>query len=184
MFDLDKFIEECVQARKESESQKAICEVVAANVTQKTDIIKAIGEPTGAGFEALYQSDDLTILNFTWAPLMSLMPHNHNAWAVIGIYDGREDNIFWKKTGNRIEAAGAKSLMPGTAAMLGKDIIHSVVNPTEKITSAIHVYGGNFFAPGRSEWDPETLEEGKFDFDKSRKIFREANERFSLSQKN
>ena len=43
--------------------------------------------------------------------------HNHNMWAVIGIYTGREDNIFWRKLkdGKHIEAAGAKSLMAGTA---------------------------------------------------------------------
>ena len=32
--------------------------------------------------------------------------------------------------------------------------------------------------PGRSEWDPETLEEHAFDFEKSRRIFRESNARF------
>jgi predicted metal-dependent enzyme (double-stranded beta helix superfamily) len=181
MFDLDRFIEDCIHARREDESHKAVREVVNAAVTDPSGIFEALGEPAGAGFEPLYQGDDLTILNFTWAPLMTLMPHNHNAWAVIGIYSGREDNIFWRKTDDdRIEAAGAKSLMPGSASALGREIVHSVTNPTEKLTSAIHVYGGDFFAPGRSEWDPETLEERPFDIDKSRRIFREANERFAL----
>jgi len=27
---------------------------------------------------------------------MTIMPHNHRMWAVIGIYTGREDNIFWR----------------------------------------------------------------------------------------
>ena len=35
------------------------------------------------------------------------------------------------------------------------------------------------FAPGRSEWDPETLEERAFDVDNARRIFSEANERFN-----
>lgn len=46
---------------------------------------------------------------------MSQLPHNHRMWAVIGIYTGREDNIFWRRvTGNvdgRIEAAGSRSGM-------------------------------------------------------------------------
>ena len=25
------------------------------------------------------------------------MPHDHRMWAAIGIYSGREDNIFWRK---------------------------------------------------------------------------------------
>ena len=143
MFDTDRFIEDCIQARKEDESHKAMREVVLAAIGDKAAVIKALGEPREAGFETLYHNDDLTILNFSWAPLMTLMPHNHNSWAVIGIYGGREDNIFWRKKGNRVEAAGAKSLMQGDVAALGKDIVHSVTNPIEKLTSAIHVYGGD-----------------------------------------
>ena len=182
MFELGKFIEDCKRARSEDESHKAVREVVAEAVTDPAGIFAELGEPAEAGFEKLYQSDDLTIINFTWAPLMTLMPHNHNMWAVIGLYTGREDNIFWRKTDDAIEAAGAESLMPKRAAALGRNIIHSVTNPIEKMTSALHVYGGDFFAPGRSEWDPETLEEHPFDFEKSRRIFRAANARFALVQ--
>lgn len=41
---------------------------------------------------------------------------------------------------DRIEAAGARSLGAGDATLLGSDIIHSVVNPIEKWTRAIHVW--------------------------------------------
>ena len=179
MFELEKFIEDCKAARREDESHKAVREVVAAAVSDPAGIMAALGEPEEAGFQTLHQSDELTILNFTWAPLMTLMPHNHTMWAVIGLYTGREDNIFWRKGPDGLEAAGAKSLGSGTAAALGRDIVHSVTNPLEKMTSALHVYGGDFFAPGRSEWDPETLEERPFDVEKSRRIFREANARFA-----
>lgn len=182
MFDLEKFIENCISARKEDNTHVAMREVLAESISDTASVIKTLGEPEKAGFETLYHSDDLTILNFTWAPLMTLMPHNHNAWAVIGLYGGREDNIFWRKTDSGIEAAGAKSLIPGSATALGRDIIHSVTNPIEKLTSAIHVYGGDFFAPGRSEWDPETLVERDFDIENARRIFREANERFAMHQ--
>jgi hypothetical protein len=45
------------------------------------------------------------------------------------------------------------------AQPLGKDSIHSVSNPPSKFTAAIHVYGGDFFATDRSEWDADTLSE-------------------------
>ena len=110
---------------------------------------------------------------------MTLMPHNHNMWAVIGVYGGREDNIFWRRRGDdsrgRIEAAGAKSLGPRDVRALGRDIIHSVTNPTSQFTGAIHVYGGDFFAVDRSEWDPENLEEHPYDIEKNMKLFEEAN---------
>ena len=79
-------------------------------------------------------------------------------WAVIGIYTGREDNIFWRRLPDgRVEAAGAQSLCERDAVPLGRDIIHSVTNPIPRLTGAIHVYGGDFFAVARSEWDAETL---------------------------
>jgi predicted metal-dependent enzyme (double-stranded beta helix superfamily) len=113
---------------------------------------------------------------------MTIMPHNHLMWAVIGIYAGREDNIFWRRLPDepgRIEAAGAKSLGPGDAEPLGRDIIHTVTNPLPRLTGAIHVYGGDFFAVARSEWDPETLCERALDLDRAARLFEEANARLS-----
>ena len=54
-----------------------------------------------------------------------------------------------------IEAAGAIALSTKDAQAFGPDVIHSVVNPIQRVTGAIHVYGGDFFAAKRSEWDPE-----------------------------
>jgi predicted metal-dependent enzyme (double-stranded beta helix superfamily) len=97
---------------------------------------------------------------------MTIMPHNHQMWAVIGIYTGREDNIFWRRVpgghGGKLEAVGARALSAKDADPLGDNIIHSVTNPIARLT-AIHVYGGDFFGAERSEWDPETLEEGRYD---------------------
>ena len=41
---------------------------------------------------------------------------------------------------NKIEAAGAKALSAADAEPLGSDIIHSVINPIERLSGAIHVY--------------------------------------------
>ena len=58
---------------------------------------------------------------------------------------------------------------------LGRDIIHAVTNPLPRLTGAIHVYGGDFFAASRSEWDPETLLEQRFDMEKNLRLFEQAN---------
>jgi hypothetical protein len=78
----------------------------------------------------------------------------------------------------RPEAAGAKSLRIGDAAPLGRDIIHTVTNPLGRISSALRIYGGDFFAAPRSEWDPETLREQPFDMARTNKSFRDAAARF------
>jgi hypothetical protein len=61
------------------------------------------------------------------------------------------------------------------AEPLGHNIIHSVTNPISRLTGAIHVYGGDFFAAERSEWDPETLREQPYDVEKTLRLFEEAN---------
>ena len=105
------------------------------------------------------------------------MPHNHRMWAVIGIYTGREDNIFWRRVAGasdgKIEAAGARALSDRDAVPLGQDIILSVLNPINRLTGAIHVYGGDFFALARSEWDSERLVEQPFDVEKTLALFEE-----------
>jgi predicted metal-dependent enzyme (double-stranded beta helix superfamily) len=112
---------------------------------------------------------------------MTIMPHDHRMWAVIGVYTGREDNIFWRRVpgsgGGKLEAVGAKALSQRDAEPLGHNIIHSVTNPIRRLTGAIHVYGGDFFQAERSEWDPETLLEGRYSSEKTMRLFEEANAR-------
>jgi predicted metal-dependent enzyme (double-stranded beta helix superfamily) len=178
-FDRDKFIDDCKSAVKGDNSQRVILEIVEGVVTDYKGVIDAIGKPTRAMIEKLYVADDLTIINVVWAPKMTLMPHNHNTWAINGVYTGREDNIFWRRMKDdeegKIEAAGAKSIAAGEVAKLGKNIVHSVTNPTSAFTGAIHVYGGNFFETERSEWDPMSLLERSYDVEKNLALFEAEN---------
>jgi predicted metal-dependent enzyme (double-stranded beta helix superfamily) len=176
MFDLDRFIVDCRAAQADL---LAVRELLAGALSAPGDVVKAVGAPQRAGVQALHRSPELTVLNVVWGPRMSVMPHNHQMWAVIGIYTGREDNIFWRRlpdaADGRIEAAGAKSLGDRDAVPLGRDIIHSVVNPIGRLTGAIHIYGGDFFATPRSEWDPEALVEQPYDVARTLAMFEESN---------
>jgi predicted metal-dependent enzyme (double-stranded beta helix superfamily) len=180
MFDKERFVQDCLAAVKDG--QAAVREVVQSAVADPKGVIAELGEPEQAGISPLYRSPELTIINFAWAPCMSLMPHNHQMFALIGIYSGREDNVFWKRNESSIEAVGAKSMGVGDVTTLGRDIIHSVLNPIGKMTTAIHVYGGDFFDPvePRSEWDHETLSERPWDIEKVKTLFKESEERFKL----
>jgi predicted metal-dependent enzyme (double-stranded beta helix superfamily) len=177
--ELDQFIADCTAAVSGSAPTQAVREIVARAVTDRAALERTLGTPSKGGIQRIHVSEELTILNVIWAPRMTLMPHNHNMWAVIGVYGGREDNIFWRRLKGdslgRIEAAGAKSLGPSDVRPLGKEIIHSVTNPTSKLTGAIHVYGGNFFEIPRSEWEPEGLEERDYDIERNLKLFEEGN---------
>ena len=179
MFDREQFIADCREAIASDPSHKAVREVVARAVSDSAAVLKGLGAPTKGGVHKIYHSNALTIVNVVWAPYMTILPHNHRMWAVIGVYSGREDNIFWRRVahsdGSRVEAAGAKALSERDAEPLGRDIIHSVVNPIRRWTGAIHVYGGDFFAVSRSEWDPERLVERPYDIVATRELFEESN---------
>lgn len=174
MLNLDQFVADCRDALAQDRGGLAVREVVARAVSEPSSVLAALGEPKRGGVTRIHQSQELTILNVVWAPMMTIFPHNHNMWAVIGIYTGREDNMFWRRLPGereRVEAAGAKSLSEKDAAPLGRDIIHSVTNPIGRYTGAIHVYGGDFFNAPRSEWDPESLLECPYDVQRAMKLF-------------
>ena len=97
MFDLDQFIADCRASLVEDATHKSVREVVARAVSDPGAVLKGLGEPQRSGIQKIYHSRDLTILNVIWGPRMFISPHNHQMWAVIGIYTGREDNVFWRR---------------------------------------------------------------------------------------
>lgn len=177
MFSKDKFIDECQAALKEKDPQATIHQLVTNAVIEPKQIINTIGEPKVSGVETIYLADDLTILNLCWGPRMNLKPHDHRMWAVIGIYYGIEQNVFYKRNGRGIEKRGYKELNAKDTVSLDSDDIHAVMNPLDQVTAAIHVYGGDFFATPRSEWDTETFEERPYDVQDTLRAFEEANKR-------
>lgn len=174
MFDRDRFIADCRAALPDG--TRAMREVVARAVADPTALMRGLGATETPGFEVLHAGPDLTVLNIRWRVGQIVMPHNHEMWAVIGVYSGREDNILWRRRADdpngTIEAAGAKSLAAREAIAFGADVIHSVTNPVPRITGALHVYGGDFFGISRSEWDPQSLHEQAYDIEKAQRMLR------------
>jgi predicted metal-dependent enzyme (double-stranded beta helix superfamily) len=166
MFDLDQFIAD-LRATLAERSRQAMKDVVARAVSDPAALRRQLGEPVQAGIKVLHSAPDLTVIDVLWGPHQVTFPHNHLLSAVIGMYGGREDNMFWRRIPNpekfQIEAAGGTALGTGDVTVLGRDVIHSVVNPLAKISGAIHVYDGDFFAIQRSMWDAETLVEQSYD---------------------
>ena len=179
--DIERFVEDCVVTNQEADAQTAVKEVLARAVSTPNAVMAALGDPVKAGLNVLLSSSTLTIFAAAWTPQMNLMPHDHLMWANIGIYTGREDNIFWRTSSDGIEAYGAKALFVKDAAALPEDAVHSVTNPLLRFTGGIHIYGGDFFDTTRSQWNPETLEEEPSDGAVIRGIFQRENERLGLN---
>jgi predicted metal-dependent enzyme (double-stranded beta helix superfamily) len=177
MFDVDQLIADCRAARAEAEPRLAVRDLLQRELASHEDVARAL-DPREAGFTMLYRDDDLTVLHVVWAPGMSIYPHDHRMWAVIGIYAGQEDNAFYRRSGpglRTLTESGGKVLITGDVAVLGDDTIHGVTNPRDRLTGAIHVYGGDFANQRRSQWGPGPREERPYDIDEARQHFAAAN---------
>jgi predicted metal-dependent enzyme (double-stranded beta helix superfamily) len=179
VFDTERFIEDCLSALRETNAHSAVQELVREAVRSPGEVERALGTPATAGITTLHRSDELTILNVIWAPQMAIYPHDHRTWAVIGIYGGQEDNTFYRrqKQGKGLERVNGRSLSEEDAMSLGPDAIHAVTNPRRAFTGAIHVYGGDFFAIERSEWDSPAAAEQPYSVDRAMRTFAEANDK-------
>ena len=177
MFDLDEFLDQCRRAGSETEPRLAVRDVVRQAVSEPTAIAERL-RPERGGITLLHQADDVTVLNVVWAPGMSIYPHDHRMWAIIGIYEGQEDNAFFRREGPdapTITESGGKQLTTGEVLVLGDDTIHSVTNPLDRLTAAIHVYGGDFVNQPRSQWGPGERVERPYDIAQAEQRFADAN---------
>lgn len=168
MFDVARFVAECQAAIATDKGRDAVREVLATAIADPAGIVAALGKPKRSGLQTLHRSPGLTILHIVWPPSFTQTPHNHLMWAEIGVYSGREDNIFWRRCppGAKwsIEATGAASLCAGSCLSLERDVIHSVTNPLDIVLAGLHVYGGDLSGTPRSMWHGETLLEAPLDY--------------------
>ena len=160
-FDKDQFIDDCLIAvRTGDRAQSQVKELVDRAVSNPSGISAEVGDITHDPMVTIWhRSDELTALHIVWPPEVELFPHNHNMWAVIGIYGGREDNQFYRRIEDgRIEPHTGKTITERDVIGLGSDVVHSVANPTREWTAALHVYGADFYATPRTMWSGATLE--------------------------
>jgi predicted metal-dependent enzyme (double-stranded beta helix superfamily) len=174
MFDADTLVASCHDALAEAEPRRAVREVLVRTLERPSGVADVLGRST-AGLELLFHSPELTVLNVVWAPRMSIYPHDHRMWAVIGIYGGAEDNTLYRRGPSGIIESGGRELRDGDVFSLGAEAIHSVHNPIDRFTGAIHVYGGDFVNQPRSQWNADTLVEEPYDQAQVWRVFAEAN---------
>jgi predicted metal-dependent enzyme (double-stranded beta helix superfamily) len=176
---VEEIVTRCQGALAEHTPPLAIRDVLAEVISASSDLEQALGPVSRGGITALYNSPDLTVLRVAWTPGMTLYPHEHRMWAVIGMYGGQEDNTFFRRAPGGLERAGGREVRSGEVLVLGDEAIHSVANSRQEFAVALHVYGGDFFTVQRSEWEPETYEERPRDLERTQRLFDEANARWN-----
>jgi predicted metal-dependent enzyme (double-stranded beta helix superfamily) len=186
VFDIDDLLNRLQDARAESEPRLAVRSVLERAMTDPGAVAEQL-RPREGGITMLHHEPDLTVIHLVWAPGMQLYPHDHRMWAVIGIYAGQEDNSYYRRAapgrGELVEAGG-KAIVAGDVLVLGEDAIHAVANPLDRLTGAVHVYGGDFVRQPRSQWGPGPLEERPHNLDDLRRRFSDANDAWRESSAN
>ena len=162
MADLDAFVANCKATLADDDPTPKVEALVREAIADPEGLHAAFGERiTGKSLRdrIIYHDDELTVLQVATVPGLQSPVHNHNMWAVIGVYDGEEYNAFFKETADGLHQAGEKHLKEGDIAVLQAETIHAINNPIDRKSNAIHVYGGNLVnREGRSMWNPRTQE--------------------------
>ncbi len=166
MFDKDEFVTECLTAVRSGDgAHRAVKEIVERTVAVPSRIESEVGDGADGPMMTVWcRSDELTVLHIVWPPEVELFAHDHNMWAVIGVYGGREDNQFYRRLDDgRVEPHTGKTITSSEVLALGSEVVHSVTNPTREWTAALHVYGGEFFTTPRTMWNKDTLQPMVYD---------------------
>jgi len=166
MADYDALLAACTTALDDPQPRLAVRALLEEALAETT--LGYANDPPAPGIHVVHNAPALTILDVVWAPGSRILPHDHRMWAAIAIYDGREENAFFRRDEGRasghVVPSGGRELHAGEVLLLGDDAIHEVSNPGTGFTGAIHVYGGDLINTPRSQWDPETLDEAPYDF--------------------
>jgi len=176
MFNPDDFVNSC-KGQQPSVVKELLAEALRdpESITQALAAVGA-GKTVGGGSMGdllIYRSPELTVLKAAVPPGFKSPPHNHLMWAVIGVYDGQEDNFFYRRSGDTLEAAGGKELKPPDVLVLGEDAVHAIANPLDRTSYAIHVYGGDLPGAPRRMWNPKTLKDEPFEYQAMMRYARE-----------
>lgn len=105
-------------------------------------------------------AERFSVVSFVWGPGQATPVHDHTVWGIIGILRGAERCRFFARTADgRLAAQDETVLGTGAVSALGplSGDIHRVANAhDDRVSVAIHVYGGNIGAVARHVFDPQT----------------------------
>jgi predicted metal-dependent enzyme (double-stranded beta helix superfamily) len=113
------------------------------------------GDPAGYQSHLLYAEPDGTfsISAMVWLPGQQTIIHDHVAWCVTGVLQGREyEEIFTLADGGRALRLAARNVNPAGAVsgFAPPGDIHRVRNTGDTVAISMHVYGADISRLGNS----------------------------------
>lgn len=156
-FAIDAFVDACKACNGDV---RLVAETVRAALAAPDAIVAALAG--NAGDRVLFADDALTVLNVRIPPGFRTPPHDHTMWAVVGIYEGQENNTFYRLIDGVPQPVDQHEVHAPGVLTLDGTTVHAIHNPLQRPTCGLHVYGGHLDRAQRSLWDPDTGERHAF----------------------
>ena len=170
MFDTEHFVVECLLASSESEPIPALKDVVSRAVSKSAALNARFPVPMDPDDDGiLHRSAELTVTSAIFPRGFTTGIHNHTMPAVIGLWTGSEDNLFYEQTSQGVLLAGSVRIEYGQVLALTTNAIHDVHVPPSSWSGALHVYLGDLIGVNRSEWSVASMDAVPFDGEKLHK---------------
>lgn len=168
MFDLMQFVGECQSALNAKKPAQLIETLVKEAISNPSAIKEAFAAAKNVERQGpisfAWRDATLSVADVTSPPGLRSPAHDHNMWAVIGVYDGQELNKFYRYEDGELHEKGDRLLKAGDVVVLGPEAVHAIANPLPKNSSAIHIYGGDLVTrSNRSMWNPQTEKREDYD---------------------
>ncbi len=136
----------------------SVAAALRANLPDPAAILPASvrrGDPAGYQSHLLYAEPDgsFSISAMVWMPGQQTMIHDHVAWCVTGVLQGREyEEVFALTDGARALRLAARNVNPAGAVsgFAPPGDIHRVRNTGDTVAISMHVYGADISRLGNS----------------------------------
>jgi predicted metal-dependent enzyme (double-stranded beta helix superfamily) len=140
------------------ETAGRVAAALRANLPEPASILSASlrhGDPAGYQSHLLYAEPDgsFSVSAMVWMPGQQTMIHDHVAWCVTGVLQGREyEEIFTLADGGRALSLAARNVNPAGAVsgFAPPGDIHRVRNSGDAVAISMHVYGADISRLGNS----------------------------------
>ncbi len=164
---LAKFVADCRQAAKSEGAVVQIAELTEALVADPAAILAAAkpvpDEVPSMGWEdVLFDDETVTVMLIATPPGVAQPPHDHRMAAVIGVFQGCEDQRFYRRQGDALLEMRGRAIQVGEVLTLGKATVHAISTDGPAVCRAVHVYLGKLADVDRTIFDPETYESEAF----------------------
>jgi len=136
----------------------SVADALRANLPDPAAILPVSlrrGDPAGYQSHLLYAEPDgsFSISAMVWMPGQQTMIHDHVAWCVTCVLQGREyEEVFALADGGRVLRLDARNVNPAGAVsgFAPPGDIHRVRNTGDTVAISIHVYGADISRLGNS----------------------------------